>query len=308
MIGLVVKNTGSGYWVKNDADGQLYECKIKGNFRIKGIKSTNPVAVGDRVSFDIPKEDTGWITGIEERKNYIVRKPANLSKQIHIIAANVDQLLLTVTINHPETSTIFIDRALATSQAYQVEAKIIINKIDLYDEGETEYMNALIHLYETIGYRCLPVSAKTGENIDKLKEMLRGKTSLLSGNSGVGKSSLINAIAPEYKAKTGEISDVHNKGMHTTTFSEMYELGESTYLIDTPGIKGFGTIDFKKEEVGHYFPEIFRESANCKFGNCTHIHEPGCAVLQAIEDHTISTSRYNSYLSILEDCEEGKYR
>lgn len=308
MIGLVVKNTGSGYWVKSESNGQLFECKIKGNFRIKGIKSTNPVAVGDRVSFDMPTEGPGWITAIEERKNYIVRKPTNLSKQLHIIAANLDQLLLIVTINHPQTSTVFIDRALATSEAYQVNAKIIINKTDLYDDEETEYMKALMYLYETIGYECLAVSAKTGENIDKLKEMLQGKTSLLSGNSGVGKSSLINAIAPEFETKTGEISDVHNKGMHTTTFSEMFELNENSYLIDTPGIKGFGTIDFKKEEVGHYFPEIFKESANCKFGNCTHIHEPGCAVLQAIENHTISESRYTSYLSILDDCEEGKYR
>lgn len=308
MIGLVVKNTGSGYWVKNDTDGQLFECKIKGNFRIKGIKSTNPVAVGDRVSFDMPKEGTGWITAIEERKNYIVRKPTNLSKQLHIIAANLDQLLLIVTINHPETSTVFIDRALATSEAYQVNAKIIINKMDIYDEGETEYAKALKFLYETIGYECLTVSAKTGENIDKLREIIKGKTTLLSGNSGVGKSSLINAIAPEFETKTGEISDAHNKGMHTTTFSEMFETEAGTYLIDTPGIKGFGTIDFKREEVGHYFPEIFRESSNCKFGNCTHIHEPGCAVLKAIEEHTISESRYNSYLSILDDCDEGKYR
>ncbi|MBO7607269.1 MAG: ribosome small subunit-dependent GTPase A [Paludibacteraceae bacterium] len=308
MIGLVVKNTGSGYWVKNDSDGQLYECKIKGNFRIKGIKSTNPVAVGDRVSFEMPDSGIGWIHGIEDRKNYIVRKPTNLSKQLHIIAANVDQLLLTVTINHPETSTTFIDRALATSEAYQVPSILVINKTDLYDEGEKEYMNALINLYETIGYPCIAVSAQTGENIDRLKEMIQGKTSLLSGNSGVGKSSLINAICPTFSAKTGEISDAHNKGMHTTTFSEMFELDEKTSLIDTPGIKGFGTIDFKKEEVGHYFPEIFRESSNCRFGNCTHIHEPGCSVLRAIEEHTISISRYNSYLSIMEDCDEGKYR
>lgn len=307
MIGLVVKSTGSSFFVKTD-DGQFYECRVKGNFRIKGIKSTNPVAVGDRVSFNVMPDGIGWITQIEDRRNYIVRRPANLSKQLHIIAANLDQLLLVVTINHPETSTVFIDRVLATAEAYRVPATLVINKIDLYTEEEKEYMEALRHLYQTIGYPSICVSAQTGEGIELLKEAMRGKTSLLSGNSGVGKSSLINALAASNIARTGSISDAHNKGMHTTTFSEMFELGEESYLIDTPGIKGFGTIDFQKEEVDHYFPEIFRHSADCKFSNCMHLKEPGCAVRTALENHEISESRYNSYLSILEDCEEGKYR
>lgn len=307
MIGLVVKSTGSSFFVKTD-DGQFYECRVKGNFRIKGIKSTNPVAVGDRVSFDVMPDGIGWITQIEDRRNYIVRRPANLSKQLHIIAANLDQLLLVVTINHPETSTVFIDRVLATAEAYRVPATLVINKIDLYTDEEKEYLEALRHLYQTIGYPSICVSAQTGEGIELLKEAMRGKTSLLSGNSGVGKSSLINALAASNIARTGSISDAHNKGMHTTTFSEMFELGEESYLIDTPGIKGFGTIDFQKEEVDHYFPEIFRHSADCKFSNCMHLKEPGCAVRTALENHEISESRYNSYLSILEDCEEGKYR
>lgn len=307
MIGLVVKSTGSSFFVKTD-DGQFYECRVKGNFRIKGIKSTNPVAVGDRVSFNVMPDGIGWITQIEDRRNYIVRRPANLSKQLHIIAANLDQLLLVVTINHPETSTVFIDRVLATAEAYRVPATLVINKIDLYTEEEKEYMEALRHLYQTIGYPSICVSAQTGEGIELLKEAMRGKTSLLSGNSGVGKSSLINALAASNIARTGSISDAHDKGMHTTTFSEMFELGEESYLIDTPGIKGFGTIDFQKEEVDHYFPEIFRHSADCKFSNCMHLKEPGCAVRTALENHEISESRYNSYLSILEDCEEGKYR
>lgn len=307
MVGLIVRNTGSSYLVKTP-DCNFVECRVKGNFRIKGIKSTNPVAVGDRVSFDVMADGTGWITNIEDRRNYIVRRPTNLSKQLHIIAANVDLLMLIVTINHPETSTVFIDRVLATAEAYRVPATIVINKIDLYTEEELEYMNALKYLYESIGYKVLCVSAKEGTGVEELRSMLMNKTTLLSGNSGVGKSSLINAVSSSVVTKTGVISDIHNKGMHTTTFSEMFEVDGDGYLIDTPGIKGFGTIDFQKEEVGHYFPEIFKHSADCKFGNCTHIHEPGCAVRAALENHLISESRYNSYLSVLEDCEEGKYR
>ncbi len=307
MIGLIVRNTGSSYLVRT-ADNTFVECRVKGNFRIKGIKSTNPVAVGDRVSFEVMADGIGWITDIEERKNYIIRRPANLSKQLHIIASNVDQLMLIVTVNHPETSTVFIDRVLATAEAYQVPATVVINKIDLYTEEELDYMKALSVLYESIGYEVLGISAKNGTNIDKLLSMLKGKTTLLSGNSGVGKSSIINILSSGEVAKTGNISDVHNKGMHTTTFSEMYEIDADSYLIDTPGIKGFGTIDFQKEEVGHFFPEIFNYSKECKFGNCTHIHEPGCAVRKALEEHLISESRYTSYLSILEDCEESKYR
>lgn len=307
MQGLVIRNTGSFYQVKT-SDGEIVNCRIKGKFRIQGIKSTNPVAVGDYVTFSVTPEGEGLISEIAERKNYVVRRPANLSKQRHVIAANVDQALLIVTVNYPETSTTFIDRFLATCEAYRVPAKIIINKKDLYSEEELEYMRNLMFLYEQIGYQCFAVSALTGDGVDNVRELLMGRVSLLSGNSGVGKSSLINAVCPDFKAKTGEISEIHNKGMHTTTFSEMFELDEGTYLIDTPGIKGFGTIDFEKEEVGHFFPEIFRISKDCRFGNCTHVHEPGCAVIKAVEESFISQSRYNSYLSVMEDCDAGKYR
>lgn len=307
MQGLVIRNTGSFYQVKT-SDGEIVNCRIKGKFRIQGIKSTNPVAVGDYVTFSVTPEGEGLISEIAERKNYVVRCPANLSKQRHVIAANVDQALLIVTVNYPETSTTFIDRFLATCEAYRVPAKIIINKKDLYSEEELEYMRNLMFLYEQIGYQCFAVSALTGDGVDNVRELLTGRVSLLSGNSGVGKSSLINAVCPDFKAKTGEISEIHNKGMHTTTFSEMFELDEGTYLIDTPGIKGFGTIDFEKEEVGHFFPEIFRISKDCRFGNCTHVHEPGCAVIKAVEESYISQSRYNSYLSVMEDCDAGKYR
>lgn len=307
MQGLVIRNTGSFYQVKT-SDGEIVNCRIKGKFRIQGIKSTNPVAVGDYVTFSVTPEGEGLISEIAERKNYVVRRPANLSKQRHIIAANVDQALLIVTVNYPETSTTFIDRFLATCEAYRVPAKIIINKKDLYSEEELEYMRNLMFLYEQIGYQCFAVSALTGEGVEDIRSLLSGSVSLLSGNSGVGKSSLINAVCPDFKAKTGEISEIHNKGMHTTTFSEMFELDEGTYLIDTPGIKGFGTIDFEKEEVGHFFPEIFRISKDCRFGNCTHVHEPGCAVIKAVEESYISQSRYNSYLSVVEDCDAGKYR
>jgi ribosome biogenesis GTPase len=307
MQGLVIRNTGSFYQVKT-SDGEIVNCRIKGKFRIQGIKSTNPVAVGDYVTFSVTPEGEGLISEIAERKNYVVRRPANLSKQRHIIAANVDQALLIVTVNYPETSTTFIDRFLATCEAYRVPAKIIINKKDLYSEEELEYMHNLMFLYEQIGYQCFAVSALTGEGVEDIRSLLSGSVSLLSGNSGVGKSSLINAVCPDFKAKTGEISEIHNKGMHTTTFSEMFELDEGTYLIDTPGIKGFGTIDFEKEEVGHFFPEIFRISKDCRFGNCTHVHEPGCAVIKAVEESYISQSRYNSYLSVMEDCDAGKYR
>lgn len=307
MQGLVIRNTGSFYQVKT-SDGEIVNCRIKGKFRIQGIKSTNPVAVGDYVTFSVTPEGEGLISEIAERKNYVVRRPANLSKQRHIIAANVDQALLIVTVNYPETSTTFIDRFLATCEAYRVPAKIIINKKDLYSEEELEYMRNLMFLYEQIGYQCFAVSALTGEGVENIRSLLSGSVSLLSGNSGVGKSSLINAVCPDFKAKTGEISEIHNKGMHTTTFSEMFELDEGTYLIDTPGIKGFGTIDFEKDEVGHFFPEIFRVSKDCRFGNCTHVHEPGCAVIKAVEESYISQSRYNSYLSVMEDCDAGKYR
>jgi ribosome biogenesis GTPase len=306
MKGLVIKNTGSWYQVKTE-DGQLIDCKIKGNFRLKGIKSTNPVAVGDRVQITLNQEGTAFINEIEERKNYIVRRSSNLSKQSHILAANLDQCLLVVTVNYPETSTIFIDRFLATAEAYRVPVKLVFNKVDAYNEDDSRYLEALINLYTTIGYPCFKISALDGNGIDTIREELRGKITLFSGHSGVGKSTLINALLPEIEVKTGEISAYHNKGMHTTTFSEMFPF-EDGYIIDTPGIKGFGTFDMEVEEIGHYFPEIFREAANCKYGNCTHRHEPGCAVREAVEKHLISESRYTSYLNMLEDKEEGKYR
>lgn len=307
MTGLVIKNTGSWYLVKTD-DGTTVECKVKGNFRLKGIRSTNPVAVGDRVQIVRNAEGTAFIHEIEERKNYIIRRASNLSKQSHILASNLDQCMLLITVNYPETSTTFIDRFLATAEAYRVPVMLVFNKVDRYDADELHYLESLIHLYTTIGYPCYRISALKEEGIDTLRSELKRKVTLLSGNSGTGKSTLINALLPQADARTGEISQVHNKGMHTTTFSEMFPLPDGGYLIDTPGIKGFGTFDMEVEEIGHYFPEIFATSAHCKYSNCTHRQEPGCAVRQAVEEHYISTSRYTSYLSMLDDKEEGKYR
>lgn len=307
MRGLVIKNTGSWYLVKTD-DGRYVECKIKGNFRLKGIKSTNPVVVGDYVQIVDNNDNAAFITEIEDRKNYIVRRASNLSKQSHILAANLDQCMLIVTVNYPETSTTFIDRFLASAEAYRVPVKLIFNKVDRYSQEEVNYMDALINLYTNIGYECFKISAKENIGLDEINRELNGKVTLLSGNSGVGKSTLINAILPEESQKTREISVMHNKGMHTTTYSEMFPVDGEGYIIDTPGIKGFGSFDMDEEEMSHYFKEIFKFSANCKYGNCTHRHEPGCAVIKAVEDHYISQSRYNSYLNMLEDKEEGKYR
>ena len=307
MKGFVIKNTGSWYSVKTD-DGKVVECKIKGNFRLKGIRSTNPVAVGDHVEIALNQEGTAFITHIDERRNYIIRKSQNLSKQSHIIAANVDQAFLIVTVNYPQTSTTFIDRFLASAEAYSVPVVLVFNKRDILSDDERHYQQSMVHLYETIGYECREISAATGEGVEGLHKLLKGKITLLSGNSGVGKSTLINQILPEANLRTAEISDAHNTGMHTTTFSEMLELPEGGYIIDTPGIKGFGTFNMEPEELTSYFPEIFHFSKGCKFSNCTHTHEPGCAVLKAIDDHYIAQSRYQSYLNMLEDKDENKYR
>ena len=305
--GLVVKNTGSWYTVKTD-DGQLIDSKIKGNFRLKGIRSTNPVAVGDRVEIITNQEGTAFISAIEDRRNYIIRKASNLSKQSHIIAANVDQALLVVTVNYPQTSTTFIDRFLASAEAYRVPVVLIFNKTDLLTDDERHYQEMMMTLYDNIGYKCIALSAEKGDGIDELVPLLGGKISVLSGNSGVGKSTLINRILPQANLRTAEISDVHNTGMHTTTFSEMLPLPEGGYIIDTPGIKGFGTFDIEPEELTGYFKDIFHFSKDCKFSNCTHTHEPGCAVLKAVEEHYIAQSRYQSYLSMLADKDENKYR
>ena len=341
MKGLVIKNTGSWYTVLTD-DDQLLDCKVKGNFRIKGIRSTNPVAVGDRVTVNVlptanSQQPTAWITEIEDRKNYIIRKSINLSKQSHILAANVDQAFLVITVSKPETSTTFIDRFLASAEAYRVPVVLIFNKVDLLSDDELHYQQMMVNLYETIGYECRAISATTGVGVEELRPLLEGKITLLSGNSGVGKSTLINRLVPHASQRVADISEAHQTGMHTTTFSEMInlspalpqgeeavesaqnpppfgggrgEVGESQkgWLIDTPGIKGFGTFDMEKEELTSYFKEIFEFSKQCRFSDCTHTHEPGCAVLKAVEDHYIAQSRYQSYLSMLEDKDENKYR
>ena len=305
MRGLVIKSTGSSYIVRLD-DGSNADCHIKGNFRIRGIRSTNPVAVGDFVEVQTLTDGTNWITEIEERKNYIIRRATNLSKESHILAANIDQVALIVTVNHPVTSTTFIDRFLATCEAYRVRAILIFNKIDLLTEDELEQLAELRALYESLNYQTLEISAISCQPSD-IQSLFAGKTTLLSGNSGVGKSTLLNALFGKEMTRTGKISDAHDKGMHTTTFSEMYFL-EDGRIIDTPGIKGFGTIDFQKDEVSHYFREIFEAGRDCRFGNCTHTNEPGCAVQEKIITGDIAISRYESYLSILNDATEGKYR
>ena len=305
--GLVIKNTGSWYIVKTN-DNKLISCKIKGNFRLKGIRSTHPVAVGDHVKISINPEGTAFITDIEDRKNYIIRKASNLSKQSHIIAANIDRCLLFITINYPETSTTFIDRFLASAEAYRVPISLVFNKTDFYSEEELQRMDNLISLYTYIGYPCYRISALQNKGTETLAQEIKEGITLLSGHSGVGKSTFINALLPHLQLKTGEISTAHHTGTHTTTFSEMFPISENGYIIDTPGIKGFGTFNMKDEEVGHYFKEIFAFSSQCKYGDCTHRHEPGCAVREAVANHEISESRYLSYLNILEDKDESKYR
>ena len=306
MTGLVYKSTGSYYTVKTE-DHQVYECRIKGKFRMKGIKSTNPISVGDVVDFELDTttdEEIGQIHNIHERKNYIVRKSVNLSKQTHIIASNIDVVFLLVTINNPPTTTSFIDRFLVTAEAYGIEAVIVFNKIDTYDDATLDEQLYLQHVYSEIGYKCLRVSAKDGKGLEALKEMMTGKVSMFSGHSGVGKSTLVNALEPNLDLKTKTISEQSKQGQHTTTFAEMYDLTFDARIIDTPGIKGFGIVDMEKEEIGGYFPEFFKLKDQCKFNNCLHKEEPHCAVKKALEEDKIAWSRYNSYLKILEGDDE----
>lgn len=305
--GVVIKNTGSWYLVRKQDGGDIY-CKLKGNFRIKGIRSTNPLAVGDKVYYDVIDDETALITKIEPRENYIIRKSPNLSKESHILAANIDLCFLIVTVTQPETSTTFIDRFLAAAEAYRIPVCLVINKIDVYDEDDIRYAHNLSKLYQYIGYQSVLVSSVTGEGIDDLKMLINNKVTLFSGHSGVGKSTLINHLIPDLALRTGNISEAHAKGMHTTTFSEMIDIPSGGFLIDTPGIKGFGMIDMEKGLISHYFKEIFEISADCKFNNCMHINEPHCAVLDALEKHQISQSRYQSYISILNDDIDEKYR
>ena len=300
-----MKSTGSWYSVRMES-GEVLDCRIKGKFRMKGIKTTNPVAVGDVVEV-VVNPDGAVINRIEDRKNYIIRKSTNLSKEAHIIAANVDQAVLVVTVNHPVTSTVFIDRFLASVEAYRIPAILVFNKIDLYDDEDLLLLGALTQIYMQAGYECLHVSSLTGEGMEDVVTALKDKATVFSGLSGVGKSSLINRVEPGLKLKVAEISDSHDTGKHTTTFAEMFPLSFGGYIVDTPGIRAFGLIHMEKTEISHYFPEIFKRASECRFYNCTHIHEPGCAVLEAVEKGEISESRYFSYVSMFEEGDE-KYR
>lgn len=305
--GMVVRSTGSWYQVLTD-DGRLVACKVKGNFRLRGIRSTNPVAVGDGVHITEGDADTAFIVDIDERKNYIIRKASNLSKQSHILAANIDQALLMVTVAYPETTTTFIDRFLASAEAYRVPVVLGFNKFDSLEGEALDMARYLMQIYGDIGYPCFAISALSGEGLDPLQQLLAGKITLLAGHSGVGKSTLLNQLIPEAHARTAALSDAYGTGVHTTTFSELYRMPDGGALIDIPGVKGFGTFNIEPEELSHYFRDIFKLSADCRFGNCTHTHEPGCAVLQALAEHRLAPTRYQSYLNMLGDKDEAKYR
>ncbi len=308
MHGIVIRNTGSWYEVRTD-DGRVVECKVKGNFRLRGIRSTNPVAVGDRVTIRESEEgEVSFITEIEERRNYIIRKASNLSKQSHILAANIDLAFLVVTIKRPETTTTFIDRFLASAEAYRVPVVLLFNKMDDYNDEERLQAEYLMSVYNNVGYACYAISALREEGLEEIRTLMKDKTSLLAGHSGVGKSTLMNALIPGANVKTAAISSSHGSGMHTTTFSELRDLPQGGAIIDIPGIKGFGTFNMEPEEVAHYFRDIFAISKDCRFNNCTHTHEPGCAVRDALENYQLAPTRYASYLSMLEDKEESKYR
>jgi ribosome biogenesis GTPase len=307
MEGIIVKTTGHLYHVLSD-NGEVVECNLKGNFRMHSISSTNPIVVGDRVCFEKNTHQIATITSIKPRSNEMVRRSSNLSKQAHILAANIDLAALVVSVNYPETSTVFIDRFIAAAESFKIPVVIVINKIDLYDAVELEQVAAWKELYQSIGYPCYSVSARNDEGVDALRKLLENKITLLSGNSGVGKSSLLNLLVHHSEMKTRAISEYHNKGMHTTTFSEMFPMNDGGFVIDTPGIKGFGMVNIPPEEIAHYFRELFEISSQCKFYNCTHLHEPGCAVIEAVQDSRIHLSRYTSYLSIVDEYEKGKYR
>lgn len=309
--GKIVRNTGSAYIVELE-DGSAVNCRVKGNFRIRGIRTTNPVAVGDDVEITAGKDDSEYITSVMPRRNYIIRRASNLSKESHILAANIDRAVLVASLAEPATPLTFIDRFLATAEAYNIPATLCLNKMDLWKDDDRELAEGIRTLYEQIGYSVIFISARTGEGIDRLRELTSGGITLLAGNSGVGKSSIINDLAPGANLRTGEISQLHHTGMHTTTFSEMITLPSGGRIIDIPGVKGFGVIDFDPKEVSHFFPEIFKEGLKCRYGDCSHTGEPGCAVLEAVDGHRISQSRYASYISILEEASESagadKYR